>query len=29
MVYANEASFKTLHANVADFIKRASSTDGN
>ncbi len=26
MVYANEASFKALHANVADFIRRASAT---
>jgi carboxypeptidase C (cathepsin A) len=29
MVYANEPSFKALHSNVADFIRRASSTDGN
>jgi len=29
MVYANEPSFKALHANVADFIRRASSNDGN
>ena len=28
MVYANEASFKALHANVADFIRRASAVDG-
>ncbi|MDP9044778.1 MAG: peptidase S10 [Pseudomonadota bacterium] len=27
MVYANEPSFKALHSNVADFIRRASSTD--
>jgi carboxypeptidase C (cathepsin A) len=29
MVYANEASFKALHANVADFIRRASAEDSH